>query len=94
MTVLTIPDQPGPGGRTGQAASVWIKFDPDGGYVRTYVPEIRSLPPRFVHKPWAMPERERSKLGFELGDAYPEPLVDLKTSREEALEAFKALPKR
>jgi deoxyribodipyrimidine photo-lyase len=70
------------------------KFDPDGGYVRTYVPEIRSLPPRFVHKPWAMPERERSKLGFELGDAYPEPLVDLKTSREEALEAFKALPKR
>ena len=70
------------------------KFDPDGGYVRTFVPEIRSLPPRFVHKPWAMPEKEKTKLGFKSGDSYPEPLVDLKTSREEALEAFKGLPKR
>ncbi|MGD8976047.1 MAG: deoxyribodipyrimidine photo-lyase [Gammaproteobacteria bacterium] len=70
------------------------KFDPDGGYVRTFVPEIRSLPPRFVHKPWAMPDREKAKLGFEPGNPYPEPLVDLKTSREEALEAFKGLPKR
>jgi len=70
------------------------KFDPDGGYVRTYVPEVRKLPPRFVHKPWAMPVAEQAKLGFEIGVVYPEPLVDLKTSREEALAAFKALPGR
>ncbi len=70
------------------------KFDPDGGFVRAYVPEVRKLPPRYVHKPWAMPAAERAKLGFELGVVYPEPLVDLKASREEALAAFKALPGR
>lgn len=67
------------------------KFDPDGGYVRRYVPELGAVPPRFLHKPWEMPEPERSKIGFRLGRDYPEPIVDLASSRKRALEAFEAV---
>ncbi|UCC13281.1 MAG: deoxyribodipyrimidine photo-lyase [Gammaproteobacteria bacterium] len=67
------------------------KFDPDGGYVRRYVPELRRVPPRYLHRPWEMSLSERDKIGFRLGRDYPEPIVDLKASRQSALEAFKSL---
>ncbi len=59
------------------------RFDPTGDYVRRWVPEIAGLPDKLVHQPWQAPEA--TKLD------YPEPIVDLKLSRERALEAFKAL---
>lgn len=68
------------------------KFDPDGSFVRRYVPELRKVPPRFLHKPWEMPADRRARVGFGLGRDYPEPIVDLKASRQAALDAFKALP--
>jgi len=70
------------------------KFDPDGGYVRRYVPELGAVPPRFLHRPWDMPEPERSKIGFRLGRDYPPPIVDLAASRKRALEAFDTVKKR
>jgi len=69
------------------------KFDPDGGYVRQFVPELADVPPRFLHKPWEMPEGERTKIGFRLGKDYPEPIVDLAASRKRALEAYEAVKK-
>ena len=57
------------------------KFDPAGDYVRRWVPEVRGLPDDRVHRPW--------EGGGVKG--YPEPIVDLKASRERALQAFKAL---
>ncbi|MBN9314655.1 MAG: deoxyribodipyrimidine photo-lyase [Devosia sp.] len=59
------------------------RFDPHGDYVRRWVPEVARLPDHLVHQPWQAPEARR------LG--YPAPIVDLKASRERALEAFKAL---
>jgi deoxyribodipyrimidine photo-lyase len=67
------------------------KFDPDGGYVRRFVPELAAVPPRFLHKPWEMPESERAKIGFRLGRDYPEPIVDLASSRKRALDAFRSV---
>ncbi len=67
------------------------KFDPDGGYVRHFVPELGNVPPRFLHKPWQMPESERNKVGFRLGSDYPQPIVDLSVSRARALEAYQAV---
>jgi len=67
------------------------KFDPDGGFVRRFVPELADVPPRFLHKPWQMPDSERVKLGFRLGRDYPEPIVDLGASRKSALEAYQAV---
>ena len=69
------------------------KFDPDGRYTRTYCPELASLPDRFVHCPWDAPGDVLATAGVELGQHYPAPIVDLKASRERALEAFRALPK-
>ncbi|HEV2517684.1 MAG TPA: deoxyribodipyrimidine photo-lyase [Devosia sp.] len=59
------------------------RFDPAGNYVRRWVPEVAGLPDKLVHQPWQAPDA--TKL------AYPKPIVDLKLSRERALEAFKAL---
>jgi deoxyribodipyrimidine photo-lyase len=46
------------------------RFDPDGAYVRRYVPELASVTGGAVHRPWTLPDRERRALD------YPEPVVD------------------
>jgi len=61
------------------------KFDKSGDYVRRWVPEIEQVPNQFIHKPWELPALERRMF------AYPEPLVDLKQSRERALAAFETI---
>ena len=67
------------------------KFDPDGVYVRKYVPELKNLSSKYIHKPWEAPPEILSEADVRLGDNYPKPMVDLKESRDRALEAFKAL---
>ncbi len=67
------------------------KFDPDGRYVRRYVPEIGSLPDKFLHNPWEAPADVLADAGVRLGAEYPMPVVDLKESRERALTAFGSL---
>ena len=67
------------------------KFDPQGDYVRRYVPELADMPKRYVHCPWEAPDDVLDAAGVTLGRNYPRPLVDLKASRERALEAFKSL---
>lgn len=67
------------------------KFDGDGEYVRKYVPEIKALPDKYLHCPWETPSDILQHLNIKLGDTYPKPIVDLKASRELALEAFKSI---
>ena len=67
------------------------KFDPDGAYVRRYVPELRHLPARFVHAPWEAPAPTLAASGIELGATYPYPCVDLSESRRRALAEYRAL---
>ncbi len=57
------------------------RFDPDGRWVRRWLPELASVPDRFVHAPWESPAPV---------PGYPEPIVDLAFARERALAAFKA----
>jgi deoxyribodipyrimidine photo-lyase len=70
------------------------KFDADGEYVRRWVPELRDLPDKFLHKPWDATQDVLSKAGVTLGETYPKPIVDLKASRERALEAFERVRSR
>jgi deoxyribodipyrimidine photo-lyase len=67
------------------------KFDPDGAYVRKYVAELKSLPDRFLHNPWDAPAEVLKEAGIRLGQDYPRPIVDLKESRQRALDAFSGL---
>lgn len=64
------------------------KFDKQGEYVRTWCPELKGLPNKFIHKPWEADEGTLHNANITLGKEYPEPLVDLKASRERALNAF------
>lgn len=67
------------------------KFDPDGTYVRCYVPEISKLSNKYLHNPWEASHDILTDADIKLGKDYPEPIVDLKPSRERALQAFKEL---
>jgi len=67
------------------------KFDPEGNYVRRFVPEIAGLPDKYLHSPWQAPAAVLAEAGIELGMDYPRPMVDLKASRERALAAFQSL---
>jgi len=70
------------------------RFDPEGSYVRRFVPELARLPARFIHRPWEAPGEALAAAGVGLGETYPRPLVDLKASRERALAAFGAIKAR
>ncbi len=65
------------------------KFDPEGEYVRHWVPEIAGLPDRYLHAPWEAPPSLLEETEITLGDDYPSPIVDHKTARESALEAYR-----
>ena len=67
------------------------KFDPEGQYVRRYLPELPSLGSRWIHAPWSMPALERIGAGIGAGHPYAQPIVDLADGRERALRAFAAL---
>ncbi len=64
------------------------RFDPDGCYVRRWLPELSRLPDACLHQPWVAPASALAAAGIELGRTYPRPVVDLKASRETALAAF------
>ena len=65
------------------------RHDPDGAYVRRYVPELRDVPDRHLAKPWAMPQDVQREAGCMIGEDYPAPIIDHKRAREEALERYR-----
>lgn len=65
------------------------RFDPDGAYVRRYIPELAKVPVEFIHAPWEMPADAAKRTGFVPGRDYPKPIVIHATQRERALALYK-----
>ncbi|MEM7750059.1 MAG: deoxyribodipyrimidine photo-lyase [Pseudomonadota bacterium] len=70
------------------------KFDPEGAYVRRWVPELAALPNRYLHAPWTCPELELRSLDIVLGQTYPEPIVDHPMARQRALASYEQVKVR
>jgi deoxyribodipyrimidine photo-lyase len=64
------------------------KFDPEGGYVRRWCPELARIPDNYLHHPWEAPPAVLAQAGVELGRNYPSPIVSHAIAREVALEAY------
>jgi deoxyribodipyrimidine photo-lyase len=65
------------------------RFDPDGEYVRRYVPELEHVPAAYLAEPWKMPAEVQAEAGCQIGSDYPEPIVDHARAREEALARYR-----
>ncbi|MBT5640705.1 MAG: deoxyribodipyrimidine photo-lyase [Rhodobiaceae bacterium] len=68
-----------------------IKFDSDGIYTRKYIPELKNVPNKYLFNPWEAPKEILDEANVQLGVNYPYPVVDLRDSRERALNAFKSI---
>ena len=64
------------------------KFDPDGDYVRQYVPELMHMPKQLIHEPWLADATTQRAAGVIIGEDYPRPLVDHAEARQRALDAY------
>lgn len=67
------------------------RYDPQGAYVRRWVPELEALPPKYLHAPWTAPAEVLAEAGVTLGETYPHPIVDHAEARERALAAYDAI---
>jgi deoxyribodipyrimidine photo-lyase len=64
------------------------KFDKDGDFIREFVPELSNMPKKYIHNPSSAPKEVLKDAGVTLGKTYPKAIVDLKTSRQIALDAY------
>lgn len=69
------------------------KFDPEGKYIKRWVPELDKIPVKYLFQPWDLPETLQSALGCRIGEDYPEPIVDHKQARVAALAALDQIKK-
>jgi deoxyribodipyrimidine photo-lyase len=66
------------------------RFDPDGEYVRRWVPELREVPDEHLVRPWLMDEDRQRACGCEIGVDYPAPVIDHAEERRFAIERYRA----
>ena len=64
------------------------KFDAEGYYIRHFLPELALLPNKYLYEPWLAPQDVLQQAKVTLGKNYPQPIVDLKLSRQRALKAY------
>ncbi len=67
------------------------RFDPEGRFIRRYVPEIAALDAREIHAPWLVPPALQQARGVVIGRDYPPPIVDHAAARTRTLELFGAV---
>jgi deoxyribodipyrimidine photo-lyase len=88
---------------TGTDASPWFrifnpvlqgkKFDPDGAYIRSYVPELAGMPAAGIHEPWLVNRQEQTAAGCVIGRDYPAPMVDHAEARKKTMALYRVSDK-
>src|SRR5690606_22200583 len=64
------------------------RFDPQGKFIRRYLPALAALPDPLLHAPWRASEVELAAAGVTLGECYPRPVVDHAEARERTLQRY------
>jgi deoxyribodipyrimidine photo-lyase len=65
------------------------KFDPQGTYIRRWLPELNKVPDKYIHEPWLMPPEIQDEASCRIGQEYPPPLIDHAEARQRTLAAYK-----
>ncbi|HEX9171733.1 MAG TPA: deoxyribodipyrimidine photo-lyase [Telluria sp.] len=69
------------------------KFDKEGSFIRSYLPQLGKLDAREIHAPWLVPQAVLERKGVRLGRDYPEPIVDHEQARKKTLARFEVVRK-
>jgi len=69
------------------------RFDPQGKFIRRYLPQLAALPDACIHAPWQAHELELAAAGVTLGTTYPQPIVDHAQARERTLLRYAVVKK-
>ncbi len=70
------------------------KFDKEGLYIKKWVPELGEMPAKIIHAPWLQSDETLASYNVFLDKNYPKPIIQLKETRENALEAYQELKKK
>lgn len=69
------------------------RFDPEGKFIRRYVPELAKVANKYIHVPWQMGRIEQETLGTVIGRDYPAPIVDHARARDATLTRYAVVKK-